>query len=394
MTGQTELGVGSRFGAVADAFRRNFEDPGEDAAAVAVVHAGAKVVDLWAGTDAINRRPMPQDGLMMVASCSKGITATVIAMLWDRGLLDPDETVAAYWPDFAAAGKERATVGMVASHTVGLPYAPLGTGLRGLDLQRGKAVTGALAAAEPLWLPGRAMAYHPVTYGILLDEIVRRVTGSPIASHVRTLIAEPLSIDMWMGLPESLISRVVPGSWEDDNPLLPADVEPPPGSYAALRQQFLRENPPMDPDFGDSDQVREHYAAERPAIGAITDARALATMYSALLTEVDGLRLITDDTLAAVTRPRTDDVETLIESGTAGPDIRFGLGYQLASPSMPGFGRASFGHTGAGGRLGIADPDYDVGFGYICSRMRDIGPEGDPRWRPLIEAVKRSLELS
>jgi CubicO group peptidase (beta-lactamase class C family) len=150
----------------------------------------------------------------------------------------------------------------------------------------------------------------------------------------------------------------------------------------------------MDPDFGDSDQVREHYAAERPAIGAITDARALATMYSALLTEVDGLRLITDDTLAAITRPRTDDVETLIESGTAGPDIRFGLGYQLASPSMPGFGRASFGHTGAGGRLGIADPDYDVGFGYICSRMRDIGPDGDPRWRTLIEAVKRSLARS
>ena len=99
------------------------------------------------------------------------------------------------------------------------------------------------------------------------------------------------------------------------------------------------------------------------------------------------------DTLA-VTRPRTDDVETLIESGTAGPAIRFGLGYQLASPSMPGFGPASFGHTGAGGRPGIADPDYNVGFGYICSRMRDIGPDGDPRWQVLIEAVKMSLERS
>ena len=102
----------------------------------------------------------------------------------------------------------------------------------------------------------------------------------------------------------------------------------------------------------------------------------------------------TDVDTLAVTRPRTDDVETLIESGTAGPDIRFGLGYQLASPSMPGFGPASFGHTGAGGRLGIADPDYNVGFGYICSRMRDIGPDGDPRWQVLIEAVKMSLERS
>jgi CubicO group peptidase (beta-lactamase class C family) len=100
------------------------------------------------------------------------------------------------------------------------------------------------------------------------------------------------------------------------------------------------------------------------------------------------------DTLAAVTRPRTDDVETLIESGTAGPDIRFGLGYQLASPSMPGFGPASFGHTGAGGRLGIADPDYNDGFGCICSRMHNIGPHGDPRWQTLIEAAKMSLERS
>ena len=98
-----------------------------------------------------------------------------------------------------------------------------------------------------------------------------------------------------------------------------------------------------------------------------------------------------NDTLAAVTSPRTDDVETLIESGTAGPDIRFGLGYQLASPSMPGFGPNSFGHTGAGGRLGIADPDWGIGFGYICSRMRNIGSHGDPRWRTLIDAVKTSL---
>jgi CubicO group peptidase (beta-lactamase class C family) len=236
------------------------------------------------------------------------------------------------------------------------------------------------------------MAYHPVTYGTLLDEVVRRATGTSVAAHVRTLIAEPLGVDMWMGLPEELTSRVVPGRWEESGPMAADDaVAHPAGSYAALRQAFLQENPPMDPDFSDPAAVRAHYAAERPAVGAITDARALATMYAALLGPVDGVRLVENRTRRAMTRPRTDDVETLVESGTAGPDIRFGVGYQLASPSMPGFGPGSFGHTGAGGRLGIADPEHEVGFGYVTSLMRDIGPHGDPRWKTLIDAVRTCL---
>jgi len=186
---------------------------------------------------------MPRDGLMMVASCSKGITATVVAMLVERGLLDPGERVAAYSPEFAANRKEQATIEMVAAHIVGLPYPPLGTGLRGLDEHRGEAVTKALAAAPPLWRPGTAMAYHPVTYGPLPDEIARRATGVSVAHHVQTLIAEPLDVDMWMGLPEQLISRVVPGLWEATSPMEPTEEEAVPSSYAALRQQFLRAEP-------------------------------------------------------------------------------------------------------------------------------------------------------
>ena len=380
--------VSPGYEAVAEAFGANFDDPGEDAAAAALFHDGRLVVDLWGGTDVVLGRPMPADALMMVASCSKGVTATVLAMLIERGQLDPEQPVATYWPEFAVAGKADVTVAMVASHTAGLPYAPLGTGLRGLDLHRGPAVTAALAAAAPLWTPGQAMAYHPVTFGTLLDEIVKRATGRSIAYHVRALIAEPLGLDLWMGLPETMTHRVVPGRWEDTSPMDPShQAAPAPGSYAELRQQFLRENPPMDPDFFDADQVHEHYAAERPAVGAITDARSLAKMYAATLQPVDGVQLISDATRALVTTPRTDYVETLIESGTAGPDLRFGLGYQLAAPGMPGFGPASYGHSGAGARLGIADADHGVAFGYVCSRMRDIGPGGDPRWRRLIDAA-------
>ncbi len=384
-------GADAGFGLVADAFAKNFLELGEDAAAVCLFANGSKVVDLWAGTDVVGQRPMPADALMAVASCSKGITATVLAMLVERGSLDPEATVASLWPEFGAAGKEAVTVAMVACHTAGLPYPPLGTGLQGLDLQRGPEVTAALAEAAPLWPPGTAMAYHPVTVGIMLDEIVKRATGMSIAAQLQSLIAQPMGLSMWMGLPEQFIDRVVPGRWEADQSGEPEKVAPPAGSYAELRQQFIAENPPMDPNFDDRDQVRDFYGAERPAAGRITDARSLAAMYAATLQPVNGARLFTDETRSRVTTPRTDDVETLIESGTAGPDIRFGLGYQLSSPSMPGFGPRSYGHTGAGARLGIADPDYGVGFGYICSKMRTIGPAGDPRWKNLIDAATKCL---
>jgi CubicO group peptidase (beta-lactamase class C family) len=147
----------------------------------------------------------------------------------------------------------------------------------------------------------------------------------------------------------------------------------------------------MGPDPHDPASRRAYYGIEVPAAHGITNARSLARMYAAVLDDIDGVRLLSPAMLARATTPQTDGLPALIESGTAGPDIRFGLGYQLASPGMPGLGPASFGHTGAGGRLGIADPDLDIGFGYVCNSMRDIGPGGDPRWKTLLDAVHRAV---
>ncbi|MHC9043288.1 serine hydrolase domain-containing protein [Microbacterium saperdae] len=388
MNASSEVGVDERYGVVADAFAANFRDPGEDAAAVSVFVDGRKVVDLVGGRDRTADRAMPQDGLMMVASASKGITAAVLAQLVGRGDVDPEAPVTTYWPEFAAAGKEDVTVGMVASHTAGLPYPPLRSGLTGLDLHRGSRVTELLAGMAPLWNPGEAMAYHPVSYGTLLDEIVHRATGADISTHLQTSIAVPLGLNMWIGVPQEELARVVRDRWERV-PTAPHDApSPTPGSYADLRRQFLDEDMPMDLDLSDERDFIAHYTARRPAVGVVTDARSLATMYAALIGEVDGVRLIDDATLDVVTRPRTDGIPALVESGTTGPDIRFGLGFQLASPSMPGLGSSSFGHTGAGGRLGIADPERGVAVGYICSRMRPIGPHGDPRWARILDAVR------
>lgn len=383
--------VEAGFGAVADAFARNFDDPGEDAAALCLYRDGVKVVDLWGGHDVLRDRPVDATALMSVASASKGVTATVLAILIERGAINPGALVTDYWPEYGHAGKESTTVAMVASHRAGLPFV-LDSGLDGIDHFTGPALDRALASATPLWAPGTKMAYHANNIGPLLDGIVTRATGKTIGRHVEELLRAPLGLDMWMGLPGELDDRVIPGRWSQAYPMSSEGEAPAvPGSYAALRQRAMDQIPPLDPDPFDQDQVRAYLGAERPAVGVVTDARSLARMYAATLAPVDGVRLFSDDTRRLVTTSLTDDVEALVENGTAGPDIRFGLGYQLPTRSMPAFGPGSYGHTGAGARLGLADADRNIGFGYVCSRLQQWGAGGDPRWAAIISAIDASI---
>jgi CubicO group peptidase (beta-lactamase class C family) len=376
------------FEAVEAAFERNFDELGEIGAAVAVYHRGRLVVDLAAGSDPVRDRPFTRETLMMVASCTKGATATCVSMLIEAGELDPDAPVARYWPEFGQAGKADVTLRQLLSHQAGLPYPDPEAPLEGLERIAGPALVAQLERQAPWWPPGSAFAYHPVTFGTMLGEVVRRVTGQTLGAWFAEHVAAPLGLEFWIGLPPALDDRVAPSVWEA------AEEEagtPEPGSYAERRRDAIARQPPMDPDPHDAASRRAYYGLEVPAAHGITNARSLARMYAALLDEVDGVRLLSPAALAAATAPQTDGLPALIESGTAGPDIRFGLGYQLASPSMPGLGPASFGHTGAGGRLGIADPELGVAFGYVCNSMRAIGPGGDPRWATLLAAVRRCL---
>src|SRR3954454_10882653 len=229
----------------------------------------------------------------------------------------------------------------------------------------------------------------------MLGEIVRRVTGRTMGTWFAEHVAAPLGLEFWIGLPAELDDRVAPSVWAegtDARSAEPASPDAPPaGSYAARRLAAIAKLPPMDRDPGDPASRRAYYGIEVPAAHGVGNARSLARMLAALLGEVDGIRLLSPAMLGAATTPQTDGLPALVESGTAGPDIRFGLGYQLSSPSMPGLGSASFGHTGAGGRLSLADPDHDIAFGYVCNSIRDIGPGGDPRWMPLLDAVRRCV---
>jgi CubicO group peptidase (beta-lactamase class C family) len=382
--------VAPGFEPVASAFERNFAELGEIGAAVAVYHGDRLMVDLAGGTDPVRGRRFTRDTLMMVASCTKGATATCVLMLAEAGVVDVDEPVASYWPEFGQAGKGDIPLRWVLSHQAGLPYPDPEADVAGLDQLAGPALLRQLERQAPWWQPGTAFAYHPVTYGTILDEVVRRVTGQTIGAWFAEHVAAPLNLDFWIGLPPELDDRVAPSVWQHGHDRWadePAAKPPPPGSYAARRRAAIARLPPMDPDPHDAAARRAYYGIEVPAAHGIANARSLARMYAALLDEVDGVRLLSPDSVAAATTPQTDGLEALIESGTTGPDIRFGLGYQLASASMPGLGPASFGHTGAGARLGLADADLDVAFGYVCNSMRDIGPSGDPRWATLLTAV-------
>jgi CubicO group peptidase (beta-lactamase class C family) len=383
------------FDAVADAFEGNFAEFGEVGAAVAVYHRGRLVVDLAAGSDPVCGRPFTRESLMMVASCTKGATATCVLMLADAGVLDLDEPVTTYWPEFGRAGKDEVPLRWVLSHRVGLPYPDPEARLSGLDQFSGPALVRQLERQAPWWPPGSAFAYHPLTYGAMLGEVVRRVSGQSLGEWFREHVAVPLGLEFWIGLPPGLDDRVAPSVWAQGRDgwaqELAAAETPAPGSYAARRRAAMAALPPMDPDPHDPESRRAYYGIEVPAANGITNARSLARMYAALIGHVDGVRLVSPGMLAAATTPQTDGLPALIESGTAGPDIRYGLGYQLRSPSMPGLGPGSFGHNGAGARLGFADPEAELAFGYVCNSMRDIGPEGDPRWASLLGALQRCI---
>jgi CubicO group peptidase (beta-lactamase class C family) len=387
--------VAPGFDAVTDAFEGNFAELGEIGAAVAVYHRGRLVVDLAAGSDPVRGRPFTRESLMMVASCTKGATATCVLMLAEAGVLDLDEPVATYWPEFGQAGKGDVPLRWVLSHQVGLPYPDPDAGLSGLDQFAGPALVRQLERQAPWWPPGSGVAYHPLTYGAMLGEVVRRVSGQSLGVWFAEHVAALLGLTFWIGLPSALDDRVAPSVWAQGRDAwaeeFAAAEAPARGSYAARRRAAMAALPPMDPDPDDPDSRRAYYGIEVPAANGITNARSLARMYAALIGHVDGVRLLSPGMLAAATTPQTDGVPALIESGTAGPDIRYGLGYQLRSPSVPGFGPASFGHNGAGGRLGIADPEAEVSFGYVCNSMHNIGAHGDPRWASLLTAVQHCI---
>ncbi|MEU4228386.1 serine hydrolase domain-containing protein [Nonomuraea sp. NPDC026600] len=402
-----------RFSRVREAYERNFTDGVELGSAFAVYLDGELVVDLWDGVaDRHTGRPWERDTPVFAYSCTKAITATVLLQLAERGLVDVTAPVAEVWPEFGVRGKQRITVEHLLSHQAGLPA--LDERVPVEEFEDLPAIAARLAGQRPIWRPGSAHGYHALTYGFLVGEVVRRVTGKSVGELVAAEISGPLGLDLWVGAPDDVIAKAArltaeprPGS-ETGRKL----GEPGKGDGAPRRapgapvRATTPIGPPKDPVTAIAMAARDPGSltnralgnpriqdleggannpvllrAGWPAAGVVTTARSLAAFYRALLAG----ELLRPETLEDAIRPRVagPDQILLLESS-------FGLGFMR--PGMTFFlpSVSAFGHTGMGGSIGLADPRHGLAAGYVMNKMADVFA-GNQRVIRLMEAVYRSI---
>jgi CubicO group peptidase (beta-lactamase class C family) len=353
------------FSAVVDEFVRSFDERGELGASLCVVHEGRTVVDVWGGTaDPKAGTPWGRDTVVVVFSCTKGATALCAHLLAARGELDLDGPVADVWPEFAQAGKERATVRMMLDHSVGVPVlrGPMADG----ELYDWDRMVERLAAEPPFWEPGTRNGYHLVNFGWTVGELVRRVSGRSLGTFFREEIADPLGLDFWIGLPEErdhLVAPIRPHVRTKGEPL---------NDFA----KTLLSDPASIPALGMANTMGfgpNSVAAHRAEIGGgggITNGRGLAGMYAPLA--VGGGSLFTVDD---VDRMRRISVATNRDATLCMP-TRFALGFMVSMDNrrVPEadsvlLGEHAFGHVGAGGSIGFADPALGLALGYAMNRQ-------------------------
>ncbi|MDO8616138.1 MAG: serine hydrolase domain-containing protein [Dehalococcoidia bacterium] len=377
-----------RFQGVKEAFAQNFADFGEIGASLAVMVDGRTVVDVWGGhADAGRTRPWERDTIVNVFSTTKGMTAICANRLIDEGQLDPDAPVARYWPEFAQAGKDKLPVRHLLSHRAGLPalrqFLPSG-GAYNWEL-----FTAALAATEPWWEPGTKHGYHAITFGHLVGEVIRRITGMSVGAYFRKEVAAPLGLEFHIGLgPEhdAHTADMVPAPLPDldsNHPLAQVFADP---DSMNFRSFMISLDAMAQPGYMNT---REWRAAEIPAANGHGNARALATVYGALAHggELNGVRVLSRAAIEQATVEQSYGPDAILLMPT-----RFGLGFMLDMPEMQvsPSGRL-FGHAGMGGSFGFADPAAGLGFGYTMNKMIFSLDLVDPRWPRMIEAVYAAL---
>lgn len=370
------------FARVRDAFAANFEAELELGASLSVSIGGRNVVDLWGGwLDQAGTRPWERDSLVCVFSCTKGVAA--IATMWavERGLVDLDTPVAAYWPEFAAADKENIPVRWLLTHEAGL--SAISRSMPFGSLSDWEAMTDALAAQEPAWAPGTGHGYHGVTFGHLVGEVLRRATGRSCGHIIKEELADPLGIDLLMPLPVEDDARtadliVVPspkGTFFDRwNPkgLGPRSFGNPPDSN--------------DPRHTMSDTWRR---AEIPAANMHSNARSLDRLFAVLACggTLDGVTVAAAERVSEFAQRAVVGLDLVMDMPTA-----FALGFEHTIPEWQfGPNPRTYGHNGSGGSLAITDPDTGLSLGYAMNRLWWGDDRSDPRWAPIFDAVYSCL---
>ena len=366
-----------RFTAVRDAFAANFAERGEVGAGVCVMVHGEVVVDLVGGwADEAHTRPWRSDTIVDFYSVGKAIVALLALQLVDAGAVGLDDPISSVWPEFAAGGKAAATVRQALCHRAGVPA--IREPLSDDDLGNWDRMSSALAATDAWFEPGSRVVYHTNTYGHLVGEIIRRVSGRSAGARLRE-IAEPLGADVWFGVAEAELHRCADVIWAPAARLGPVDTSALSGDALMVALGYF--NPPGYSSMGVVNTAGWR-RAEVPSTNGHGTATGVARLYAALL---EPGRLLSPQLLAEATKVQTEGPCPVL-----GEDVTFGLGFTPTTARRPlGPNPRSFGHFGTGGALGFADPDAGIAFGYVMNHVI-------PRWqstrnRSLVDAVYRSL---
>lgn len=360
----------AKFGGVLDAFVQNFESRGEVGASCAISIEGKPVVDLWGGKKAPDGAAWDKDTISIIFSSTKGAMALCAHMLADRGTLDLDAPVVKYWPEFGQNGKEGAIVSMALDHSIGVPHVrevPRPGAFYDYDH-----MVDVVAKEAPFWVPGTRNGYHAVTMSWTVGEIVHRAAKKRMGKFFQDEVAKPLGLEFWIGLPESQEHRVatmLPAPLPAD-PMASRFVRKAMTDFASPSHLFLRDFTVFDPNS------REGHAAEIGAGNGMTNARGLAGLYAPLANggTQNGVRIVGKDTITRMGRVSM----ATHEDGTLVVPSRFALGYMksMDNRALGGIDAAScilseaaFGHVGAGGSIGFADPECHMAFGYTMNQM-------------------------
>lgn len=385
--GQTVSGFcDERFADVQTEFERNFVERGEVGASVHLSIDGQPLVDLWAGTIDRDGTPWAEDTMTVVFSCTKGATALSAHLLADRGELDLDALVADYWPEFAVNGKERATVRMMLNHSVGVPA--LRDRLPDGAYADWDLMVDRIAAEEPWWEPGTRNGYHMMTFGWTVGELVRRASGRSLGTYFAEEIAKPLGADFFIGVPpedESRVASVIqPKPNRDDMTEFTKVVVDDPES---LQRSALMNSGGFNPNDV------TYQRAEIGGGGGVSNARGLATMYGPVAAAGGDLF-----SPAAVARMSEVSVATGRDATLLLP-TRFGLGFMksmdnrrqpVGDKDSVVLSSTAFGHVGAGGSIGFADPSCGLAFGYSMNKMGP-GLLLNDRGQALVDATYQAL---
>jgi CubicO group peptidase (beta-lactamase class C family) len=346
---------------------------------------GKVVADLWGG-NAVSDGPWQHDTPSVIFSCTKGLVSILAGELVRDGRLDLDAPVNDYWPEFDRHGKGSMPVRWLMSHRAGLPA--VREDLQLADVLDWERMVELLAEEQPLLPPGETHQYHALTFGWLAGEIIRRITGKGVAEFFVERISKPLGVAAWIGMPEAELPRVAQlySATPPPEPLpLPPDADL---ELAGLNEKAMTLGSAFSADFAEentgfnSDDVRQ---AVIPGAGGIATAPALATIWSATVSNAETIRLLDEEVIADMSAEQSAGPPAV---PLPGPWQRWGTGFMLSSEARPFLSDASFGHDGAGGQVSFADPEYKVGFAYLTNDLQRID---DKRGVLLVEVLRDLL---